>query len=149
MVSRMPLYREVKSGENFDAELLRGDTFVPLRLCFDTTDAYTERDLPPGDVDAETAQTASGAIIQAQRAIAAVESAHTPSPATLKSIAVVEAVRASMPSAATRASIAAVESARAAMPDERTQATIAPVSKTIAAVSPCVEAVERESARDL
>jgi hypothetical protein len=39
--------------------------------------------------------------------------------------------------------IAAVEAARAAMPDERTQATIALVSKTIAAVSPCVEAVER------
>jgi hypothetical protein len=54
-----------------------------------------------------------------------------------------------MPSATTRASIAAVEAARAAMPDERTQATIAVVSKTIAAVSPCVEAVERQSARDL
>jgi hypothetical protein len=39
--------------------------------------------------------------------------------------------------------IAAVEATRAAMPDERTQATIALVSKTIAVVSPCVEAVER------
>jgi hypothetical protein len=54
----------------------------------------------------------------------AVNTAHMPSPVTLKSIA-------------------AVEAARAAMPDERTQATIARVSKTIVAVSPCVEAVER------
>lgn len=49
-----------------------------------------------------------------------------------------------------RASIAAVEVVRASMPDAKTQATIATVSKTIAAVSPCVEAVEREAfPRDL
>jgi hypothetical protein len=53
------------------------------------------------------------------------------------------AVPAHLPSPAALQSIAAVEAARAAMPDDRTQATIARVSKTIAAVSPCVEAVER------
>jgi hypothetical protein len=53
------------------------------------------------------------------------------------------AVPAHLLSPATLKSIAAVEAARAAMPDERTQATIALVSKTIAAVSPCVEAAER------
>jgi hypothetical protein len=53
------------------------------------------------------------------------------------------AVPAHLLSPATLKSIAAVEVARAAMPDERTQATIALVSKTIAAVSPCVEAAER------
>jgi hypothetical protein len=61
------------------------------------------------------------------------------------------AVPAHLPSPATLKSIAAVETARAAMPDERTHATIARVSKTIVAVGPCVEAIERErqSARDL
>ena len=44
------------------------------------------------------------------------------------------AVPAHLPSPATLKSIAAIEAARAAMPDERTQATIALVSKTIAAV---------------
>ena len=44
-------------------------------------------------------------------AIAAVEAAHMPSPATLATIAAVEAVRAGMPSAATRATIATVEAA--------------------------------------
>jgi hypothetical protein len=53
------------------------------------------------------------------------------------------AVPAHLLSPATLKSIAAVEAARAAMPDERTQVTIALVSKTIAAVSPCVEAAER------
>jgi hypothetical protein len=48
-------------------------------------------------------------------------------------------------SAMNSTTIAAVEAARAAMPDAKTQATIALVSKTIAAVSPCVEAVERGS----
>jgi hypothetical protein len=48
-------------------------------------------------------------------AIAAVNTAHMPSPSTLKTIAAVEAVRASMPSAATRATIATVEAAHHAV----------------------------------
>jgi hypothetical protein len=42
----------------------------------------------------------------------AVNTAHLPSPATLKTIAAVEAARASMPSASTLAAIAAVEATR-------------------------------------
>ena len=45
----------------------------------------------------------------------AVNTAHLPSPATLATIAAVEAVRASMPSAATRATIATVEAAQHAV----------------------------------
>jgi hypothetical protein len=46
---------------------------------------------------------------------APVNTAHLPSPATLKTIAAVEAVCASMPSAATRATIATVEAAHHAV----------------------------------
>ena len=46
---------------------------------------------------------------------AAVNTAHLPSPATLKTIAAVAAVQASMPSAATRAAIATVEAATRAV----------------------------------
>jgi hypothetical protein len=56
----------------------------------------------------------------------AVNTAHLPSPPTLKTID-------------------AVEAARAAMPHEKTRATIAIISRAIAAVNPCVEAVEREA----
>ena len=45
-------------------------------------------------------------------AIAAVNTAHLPSPATLETIAAVEAARASMPSAATLAAIAVVEATK-------------------------------------
>jgi hypothetical protein len=51
----------------------------------------------------------------AGRARPTVNTAHMPSPATLKSIAPVEAARASMPSAATRATIATVEAAQHAV----------------------------------
>ena len=53
-----------------------------------------------------------------ERALAgrpAVNTAHPPSPATLRTIAAVEAVRSSMPSAATRETIATVEAATRAV----------------------------------
>jgi hypothetical protein len=56
--------------------------------------------------------------------------AHMPSPATLKTIAAVEAVRASMPSPETIATIAAVEAVSARLPSDSTLAAIAAVEAT-------------------
>jgi hypothetical protein len=109
----------------------------------------------------EDLRLASAILVAAASAAEAELAAHTWSPGVLAAarplgkiikacneLEAALAVPAHLPSPATLKSIAAVEAARAAMPDERAQATIAVVSKTIAAVSPCVEAVGRQSARD-
>jgi hypothetical protein len=116
MNARLPLYREVAPGEKCDAELLRGDTFLPLQLCFDPG-SVVEQPLPNDmrDVPADVARRATFTVPIA-REDEIIDRRVTPGAG---------------------ATIAAVEAARAAMPDERTQATIAHVSKTI--VSTAIE----------
>ena len=124
MNARLPLYREIAPGEKCDAELLRGDTFLPLQLCLDPDDVV-EQPLPNDmrDIPADVARRATFTV-----------------PITREDEVIDRRVT---PSAST--TIAAVEAARAAMPDEKTRATIAIISRAIAAVNPCVEAVEREA----
>ena len=129
MDARLPLYREIAPGEKCDAELLRGDTFLPLQLCLDPDDVV-EQPLPndmrdiPADVARRTTFT-----VPIAREDEIIDRRVTPSAG---------------------ATIAAVEAARAAMPDEKTRATIAIISRAIAAVSPWSKplSAQRQSARD-
>jgi hypothetical protein len=112
-----------------DAATAIGDVMLAAALLAGAAvNAEEELSRTTGPTRAELATAGALAkIIRSCNELEAVNAAHMPSPATL-------------------ATIAAVEAARAAMPDAKTQATIATVSKTIATVSPCVEA---QSARDL
>lgn len=112
MVSRLPLYVEVAPTKKFDAWLKRGDSHVPLQLSFDTTDAHTARGVPPGDVDAATAQAIAMRVGAVRRTVAAANGAVAQ---VERAIAAVSAASLCLPSVRTREAIAAVAAAHTAL----------------------------------
>ena len=128
MNARLPLYREIAPGEKCDAELLRGDTFLPLQLCLDPDDVV-EQPLPNDMRDVRRRRASATFAVPITREDEIIDRRVTPSAG---------------------ATIAAVEAARAAMPDEKTRATIAVISRVIAAVVPWSKplSAQRQSARD-
>jgi hypothetical protein len=112
MVSRLPLYVEVAPTDKYDAWLERDGAHIPLQLCFDTTDARTARGLPPGDVDAATAQAIAMRIGAVRRTVAAANGAIAQAE---RAMAAVSAASVCLPSVRTREAMAAVAAAHAAL----------------------------------
>ena len=146
MVSRLPLYREVRPAEEVDAYLERDGVHVPLQLWVDTTDAEDAHLRTPAaalDPGAVVEQPLANDMRDVPAAVARRATFTVPIAREDKVID-----RRVTPSAG--ATIAAVEAARTAMPNEKTRATIAVISSAIAAVSPWSKplSAQRQSARD-